>query len=257
MKISFVYSVDDATWNDGLKRAIDVLGEKHTVKKHNGRYKNYFADVVLCWGAFGSWQEQLVSELPYKKAICIAGGPLNHPNIHKYDVVFVETKWHQEELKKLGVNSVIAFGTNSDLFTDMGLVERPIDYLSVGAFAKWKRHELFLEKEGRKVAVGYMQPDGIESECYEMCLKDKGTLALPQISPDSLVWLYNQAKTVSITSTLMGGGERTVLEALSCGCDVEVEPDNRKLVQLLQSCKVKVPTYIDYANVLSRELNRI
>lgn len=254
MRISFVYKLDDPNWSDGLKKALDVLSEKHDIKYHNGSYTNYFADVVLCWGAFGSWQEQFVSELPYKKAILVAGGPISHPNIHKYDIVFVETKWHQEQFRKLGVNAVVAFGTNTDLFTNMD-IQRPIDYLSVGAFAKWKRHELFLEKPGNKVAVGYMQPGGIESECYEMCIENKDTLVIPQVSPEALMWLYNQSKVVSITSTVNGGGERTVLEALSCGCDVEVEPDNPKLVQLLQN--KKVPTYLDYAMVLERELNRI
>jgi len=256
MKISFVYKLDDPNWNDGLKRAIDMLGEKHEIKKHNGTYTNYFCDLVICWGAFGSWQEQFVSELPFKKAICVAGGPISHPNIHKYDIVFVETKWHQEQFRNLGVNAVVAFGTNSDLFRNMN-IERPIDYLSVGAFAKWKRHELFLKKPGRKVAVGYMQPDGIEKECYEMCIQDPDTLVIPQINPDALFWLYNQSKKVSITSTVMGGGERTVLEALSCGCDVEVEQDNPKLVQLLQSVKNNVPNYIDYALVLEREISKL
>lgn len=256
MKISFIYKLDDPNWNDGLKKALDVLGERNEIRYHNGDYTNYFADVALCWGAFGSWQEQLTSQLPYKKAICVAGGPVNHPNVHQYDVVFVETKWQQEQFREIGIDAKIAFGTNTDLFFDRK-VERPIDYLSVGAFAKWKRHELFLEKPGRKVAVGFMQPGGIEKECYEMCLDNPDILVIPQVSPEALSWLYNQSKTVSITSTVMGGGERTVLEALSCGCNVEVEPDNPKLVQLLQKSKAKVPNYLDYAMALSRGLEEL
>lgn len=254
MKISFVYKLEDTNWNDGLKKALEVLEEKHEIRYHNGTYTNYFCDVAIAWGAFGSWAEKLVSQLPFRKAICVAGGPMDNPRVHDYDIVFVETKWQQELFRKIGVDSKIAFGTNTDIFYDMGL-ERPIDYLSVGAYAKWKRHEIFKELRGRKLAVGYMQPNGHEKECYEQLLGD--SVVLPQVSPEALAWLYNQSKTVSVTSTVMGGGERTVLEALACGCRVEVANDNPKLLQLLKSSRTRVPNYIDYANALSGELNKL
>lgn len=245
MKISFVYKVDELYWNDGLKKAIDVISERHDVKRHNGEYTNYFADWVLVWGSLTSWQSQLAVQLPYKKAICIGGLPLNHPDIHKYDVVFVETEWHRKELKKIGINSTVAFGTNNDLFFNRNL-ERPIDRIYPAAFAKWKRHELFLQKEGLKLAVGEMQR--VETECYEMCQADPMCITLPMVTPEVLSHLYNQSKTVSITSDTWGGGERAILEGLACGCKIEIEPDNEKLLTLYEDVKGGVPGYLEYAN---------
>ena len=251
MQITFVYDLEDEYWNDGLKKAIDILSEKHQVRKQNGFYKPVFTNFVLVWGAFGSKQQKSVMEAPFRKGICVAGGPINHPDIHAFDVIFVETKWHQREFRKLGVNAVLAFGTNNDIFYDMQ-IPRTIDRLYPAAFAKWKRHELFLELPGKKFAVGYMQPNEIEKECYEMCINDPETTVIPRVTPEVLAWFYNQSKKVSVTANIYGGGERTVLEGLACGCDVEVPEDNIKLLELLNDCKARVPTAVDYAQSLKR-----
>lgn len=250
MKLSFVYNLEDEYWNDGLKKAVDILSEKWEVRKFNRDFVNYMTDFVLVWGAFGSEQERLVAELPYPKGICVAGGPVSHPDVHKFDVVFVESDWWKQQFRKVGVNARVAFGTNTEIFYDMKLEQRPIDYLYPAAFAKWKRHEKFLLREGRKVAIGYMQPNDHERECYDICLGDPDTLVIPRVKPSVLPWLYNQSKNVYIPSTLAGGGERTVLEALSCGCHVEVESDNEKLVKLLEQAKVHVPDHMEYAQKL-------
>lgn len=253
MKISFLYKVG-WDWNDGLKKAIDVLSERHDVKKQNGTYTNYLCDVVLVWGALGSWQSLVGAELPWTKAICLAGGSLDDPLIHKYDIVFVETTYQQRYLKQKGINARLAFGVNNDLFFNRRLPERPIDYLFPAAFAKWKRHEMFIKKPGLKVAVGEMQPNGVEKECYEMCYEN-GVIVMPQIGYDAVSWLYNQSKNVYLPSEYYGGCERAVLEGLSCGCNVEVEPDNTKLTELLDYCKRNgVPSYLDYALALESGL---
>lgn len=251
MKITFVYKLEDEYWNDGLKAAIDILSERNEVRKQNGFYKPYIADFVLVWGAFGSPQQQWVMGSPFKKGICVAGGPVDHPDIHKFDVVFVETKWHQREFRKRGVDAKIAFGTNTELFYNMN-IERQIDRIYPAAFALWKRHDMFVSLPGRKLAVGYMQPNEHEKECYEVCVLDKETTVMPRVTPDVLAWLYNQSKKVSITSTVVGGGERTVLEGLACGCEVEVPEDNPKLIELLADSRGRLLTHVDYAESLKR-----
>jgi len=256
MKLTFVYKMEDDYWNDGLKRAIDVLGESWNVRKQNGYWKPYITDFILVWGAFGSNQDSWICDLPFKKGICVAGGLIDHPNVHKYDVVFVETKWHQREFRKIGINAKVAFGTNTDLFYNMGM-PRTIDYLYPAAFALWKRHEKFLEHMGSKVAVGYIQPGGHEKECYERCIEHPETTVLPRVKPDVLAWLYNQAKSVAIPSTINGGGERTVLEALACGCEVSVASDNPKLRELLSTHGGGVTNHLDYAHALKEGIREV
>jgi len=62
---------------------------------------------------------------------------------------------------------------------------------------------------------------------------------------------YNRAKTVYIPATLMGGGERAILEARSCGCKVKIEDDNPKLKELL-TCPIYDVDY--YVKQLKRGL---
>lgn len=256
MRISFVYKQDDYYWNDGLKKAIEILSERHEIRRHNGTYTNYLANFILVWGAFGSWQEREVANIEVPKGICVAGGPINHPDIHKFDVVFVETKWHQRQFRKLGVNAVLAFGTNTELFYNQGL-PRTIDRIYPSAYAAWKRHNIFLKKDGGKMTVGYVQPNNVEHECFDICLQDPLTVALDQVTPETLAYLYNQSHTVNITADIFGGGERSILEGLACGCNVEVEPDNDKLVELLEETKKYIPNHIDYANVLKNSIEEI
>lgn len=256
MKLSFVYNVEEDYWNDGLKKAIDVLSETWEVRKFNNTFTNYFADFVLVWGAFNSPQEKLVADLPHPKGICVAGGSIDHPDIHKFDLVFVESEWWKRRFRKVGINAHVAFGTNTDLFYNMGM-DRQIDYLYPAAYARWKRHERFLAKGGLKMTVGYMQPNDVESDVWQACMADKDTVVLPRVKPEVLAWLYNQAKTVFVPASDFGGGERTVLEAVACGCAVEVSDDNEKLKELLSLCNSRVPNYVDYAEVLRREIGKL
>jgi hypothetical protein len=64
--------------------------------------------------------------------------------------------------------------------------------------------------------------------------------------------IYQNSKNVYIPANINGGGERAVLEARSCGCNVEVENDNPKLKELVYS---KIPSHIDYADNLLKGLS--
>ncbi len=111
-----------------------------------------------------------------------------------------------------------------------------INYLSVGAFAKWKRHDKIKNKEGRRFVLGEIQKDNmLESmEIITDLLKNKIGV-IPQQNSQDLNLIYNNTVTVYIPADIYGGGERAVLEARSCGCDVIVEDDNPKLQELLKS----------------------
>jgi len=253
-KIAFVYNVDEQYWRDGLWAALNIIQTTPGWELYRFNLKETFFsddnyDFVLVWGAFGSSQVDFVKNLPYKKGVCVAGGPIEAITAKDFDVVFVETPWHVREYQKLGIKTRLAFGTNTALFKPIPSQVKVWDAIYPAAFALWKHHYIFCQKPGKKLAVGYMQPDGWEKECYEVCLNN-GVTVLPQVAPTVLVWLYNASKKVVITSDLWGGGERAVLEGLACGLPVEVEPDNEKLVELLEINRKNLATEEDYANAL-------
>jgi len=109
-----------------------------------------------------------------------------------------------------------------------------VDYLGVGAFAKWKRWEKMLGKTGHRRVIGeYQKGNPMESEEIWQMLEMGGIYCKDMVPAKALNCEYNRAKTVYIPAEIMGGGERAVLEARACGCNVEIEPDNPKLKELL------------------------
>jgi len=267
MKIAFVYQIDDEHyWKDGLWAALKILEKDWQIDYFNLYFGETYArfkdiqehDLCLVWGALGSEQANFVVSLQdIKKGICVGGGPVNHPNIHQFDIVFVESPWYVKECRKLGVDAKLAFGTNTKLFKPIPNQSKLWKAIYPAAFAKWKRHKIFAEEWGKKgLAVGYMQPNNWEKECYEICLKN-GVTVLPRVMPEVLVWLYNASKLVHITADLMGGGERTVLEGLACGLSVRVERDNPKLMELLKINKKRLWTEEDYAQTLKKEIEEV
>ena len=252
MKIAFLYDVDDDYWKDGLWAALQLIGKRWSVSYFNlarNEIPSGKFDFVLTWGALTSRQAQMAATLDGKKGLCLAGGPIDNALVHSFDIVFAETNWHVKKLRKLGVNVKRAFGTNIDLFHPIDGYPKVWDAIYPAAFASWKRHELFAAKPGFKLAVGYIQPRGIDKESVEVCEKN-GVMVLPQVTPDVLVRLYNASRKVIITANLWGGGERAVLEGLACGLPVEVAPDNEKLVELLAEQQRHLLTHVDYAKAL-------
>ena len=55
------------------------------------------------------------------------------------------------------------------------------------------------------------------------------------IEYDKLAKYYNQSKLYYVPCTIHGGGERSILEARSCGITIKVEDDNPKLKELTKS----------------------
>lgn len=239
---------------DGLYQAVELLQfDKYNIGEEMPDFSGY--DFILGHGSFTSKVDYLLRTLPNKKGLCIAG------NIHKqdtganYDVLFYETEWVKNYLNLKG-NLYHAFGVNTQIFSEeirQGSFE--IDYLSVGAFAKWKRHHLLKNKTGLRVAVGEIQKDNF-TESMEIItdLLKNGIGVIPQLSSEDLCKLYNITKTVYIPSTFYGGGERAVLEARACGCQVEVEDDNPKLKELLTSF---VEDHYYYASQLKKGIQSV
>jgi hypothetical protein len=253
-KILFVYeSNHPIVVKDGLWAALDVLESTFDIKRHNlanGGFSSDNIDFVLGWGAFGSKVDSCLQIVPCKKGLCIAGNVNPPTGALNYDVLFYETKWYRPQID-FHPNIVHAFGYNSDIYYNMEIL-RDIDYLGVGAYAKWKRWEKFLDKKGDRRIVGeFQQNNPDESQDIWDKLENNGVICKDMVIPEQLNVEYNRAKTVYIPADICGGGERAILEARSCGCNVEVEPDNLKLKELL-TCPL--PTHLDYANKLRRAI---
>jgi len=221
---------------DGLWQALEMLKEDFKIVKKNVA-KDYLGlgrdfKFVLVWGAWGSPQDKFGRTFDCKKGICIAGNVVKPIKPNDYDVLFYETKWYQPEIK-FHKRIVHAFGMNRREFKNLHM-DRDIDYLGVGAFALWKRWDEFSKLSGYRVVVGEVQVDNMEeSMSIWNRLTENGVHCQTMVTTRKLSVLYNRAKTVFIPADINGGGERAILEARACGCDIQIMPDNPKLLELL------------------------
>lgn len=253
-KVAFVYeSNHPIVVKDGLYSALQLLGDDYLIIRLN-LLKNVIIDssydFVLGWGAFGSQTDYFCQRQRVKKGLCIAGNTHPPTGANNYNVLFYETKWYRPQID-FHDNIVQAFGYNSQAFSNLN-IERDIDYLGVGAFARWKRWDKFLNKKGTRRVIGEFQQGnpGESQEIWDV-LENDGVVCKDMVKPDLLNLEYNRAKTVYLPSSIIGGGERAVLEARACGCKVEVEPDNPKLQELLVS---PLWTELDYAKKIKEGL---
>jgi len=239
-KILFVYFNEcESTWRDGLYKALELLGSDYEITKYNMASKEVAPsplgfDFVLGWGAFGSQVDELVREMSTMKGLCIAGNARQPVGCERYDVLFYETEWYRPQIAH-HFNIVHAFGVNTDIFKPM-FTEKHWKYITVGAFADWKRHYLLGYKVGNRLAVGQIQVNNLaESMRIVAGLLRVGVMVSDQLPPEEVAKLYNMSEVAYIPCDVVGGGERSVLEARACGTAVEVEDDNPKLKELLTS----------------------
>jgi hypothetical protein len=171
--------------------------------------------------------------------------------MEKYDVLFYETEWYLPQIQQ-HKNVVRAFGINSDIYKPIPDAIKIWDWLTVGAFANWKRQYLLANKGGYRLAIGEIQKENL-NESIDIIgdLLVDGVSVSDMVSPEKLVMIYNSSDRVYIPSDINGGGERAVLEARACGVSVEVEKDNPKLQELLTwKERGKIPDQFFYADRL-------
>lgn len=251
-KLLFVYDIkNEDYWKDGLWAALNLLEQDFEITRWNiskqtpleaGVVATYKWNFVLGWGGFNSPVDRWIQvgkdlyETPIRRGLCIGGNAHPPTGADNYDVLFYETKWYRDQIK-LHPNIVHAFGINADLYNDPEL-PFPIvwDYISVGSLAAWKRHEKIFEKQGRRLVIGEYQ-EGNEQESLEIAreLLKNGVAVSPLTNPFDYSLLLHCSRTAYIPATVIGGGERAVLEARACGLHVEIEADNPKLQELITS----------------------
>lgn len=225
-------------WNkDGFLKMLDVLRTRDNweivfFKKHDEIFiwehdyvrlsfspnpaqqvRDFKPDCILF---FSDLSRPIIGELadyPCPKAVCYSGGRFTDFE-HIPDIIFVESKTYLDWFKSHGKNVVQVFGTNTEIFHP---TKQPKIFKSYfpATGAAWKRHELFAQAmKGEGIVSGWWQPH--EPQCLQACI-DAGTPVLHHQMPESVNYLYNMAKTVLITSSDVGGSQRSVLEAMACG----------------------------------------
>jgi hypothetical protein len=263
-KVLFVYDLENEhLWKDGLYAAVELLKQDFEIEKQN-LHGSPFAlsypqekgiKFVLGWGGFGSTVDRaLRNQITYNNAgiangLCLGGYALPEKGLTlNYNVLFYETEWSMDWLKSGPIQAfpqhqtrfIHAFGVNTDVyFAKESLTcprEKIWDYITVGAFALWKRQHLLTRKEGMKLAVGQIQKNNLSESIDIIGDLLLGNCAVSDmVTPEELAKLYRISKTCYIPADVLGGGERAVLEARACDIDVEVEQDNPKLIELTQS----------------------
>lgn len=239
-------------WKDGLWAALEVLEKDFNVVKINLTERPGFSSVsftnnapvfMLGWGAFGSPVDNYIqspNKFANAKGLCIGGNAMPPEGMEDYDVLFYETNWYKKQIEQHN-NIVHAFGVNTNIYKPDSISRYaesyPLwDYLSVGAFANWKRQNLLCEKPGRKMVIGQIQKGNIQESLDiigDLLLGGVGVSDM--VSPEDLVRYYYMAGKIYIPADINGGGERAVLEARACERKVEIEDDNPKLKELLTS----------------------
>lgn len=222
-------------FKDGLWAALQILKQKYEVRGfepwETEMINGFRPDVILYWAALCEKEVGLITQLPYKKALCFAGGPITADNAQGFDLYFTESEENEKEFEALGKPWMRAFGVNENLFKPIKLTKK-YDAIFFGTHALWKRNNLFAEAVGtRGVSIGLFQEH--EKECYEIC-KEKGCETKDEVPKEVLVGYINQSHTALNTANYWGGGQRMVCEALACNVPVIVMSDAPKNCEIVE-----------------------
>lgn len=224
-------------WNDGLKKAMELIESEHEVTYHEPHEVIKDADILLYWEApctiLGKDKMNYLNILtnPLPKALLFAGGPIKKEWVDGFDLVFVESQINADECEKLGIPYRVAFGVNTDIFYPQNK-EKIYDGMHQATCASWKRLDLFAKAlKDKGIVCGRDQetdPSGF-IEC-----RKQGVTLLPEQPYEEVANLLNQSHTMVQTSEFWGGGQRATLESMACGVPVicmSDSPKNREYVE--------------------------
>lgn len=242
MKIAFVWfgiSGRYGIWRDGLWRAMKHIEQEHEVKyfEPSDDIESFNPDVILFWEALCTSQSKdkamwdRVVNLPFKKCLLFAGGPIRAEWATPFDHIFVEGEFNKKEFDALGIKNSIAFGINEEIMRPINTV-KVYDGMHHGTCASWKRQWLLAEALGNKgLVVGRFQ----DSDPYPFTRsKELGCNIMDEKTPEEICLLLNQSHCVVQTSEYWGGGQRCTLEAMACNIPVicmSDSPKNREYVE--------------------------
>ena len=239
-KLAFVwqgYTQRKDHWRDGLWAAMQLLETQYTVTYHEPTDDIPEDAVVLYWEAPcttngpNKANYDRIHNLPNKKLLLFAGGPLDKKWVEHFDLVVVESKINEEECDKLGVPHARAFGVNTDVFKPLDAPKRWLGQAH-GTCASWKRQWLLCQALGKEACVfGAFQPT--DSKPFDECRKCESAV-IEEMPYDTAAILLNSTHVSVNCADFWGGGQRATLEAMACDIPVVVmkdSPKNREFVE--------------------------
>lgn len=240
-------------WEDGFTKAIELLSEDFNVtwinledRKPLVNELNEFDFLIIksCWNwVVDNYIKSLKGLKTIKGIVVSCSKPPKANDIWRYDVIWYQTTYYEKFVNE-HPNIYLGFGINSDTFKPLNL-KKEIDVLSIGAITGYKRFEKLNEFNGRRVILGSK-----DTKDYDV-IKDKLDSEIEiinYVTQQELATYINKSKLVYLPCEIEGGGERAVLESLSCGVPVKVEPDNPKLMGLVERFSKRPNTKYHYYN---------
>lgn len=219
------------SWKDGLYRAMKYLEDDFDIIYCEPTDEIKDDGIVLYWEAPCTINGRdgdkylRVCNLPNKKILLFAGGPIQYNWIKFFDLVCVESEINKEELDKLDFPNMTAFGVNDDIMKPL-VSEIIYDGIHHGTCASWKRQWLVGEALGEKgLVVGRYQDN--DSYPFNRC-KEVGCNVMEEQTAEQIAKLINKSWCCLQTSDYWGGGQRCTLEAMACGVPVICMSDSPK-----------------------------
>lgn len=244
-------------WEDGFTKAMDMLSEDFEMVKINLEDRKPSAeelnkfDLIIaksCWNWIVDDYIKSLKGITSIKGIAVSCSlpPKKYEDVYQYDIIWYNNHWYKEFIDH-HPNIHYAYGINSDIFQPKEL-NKTIDVLSIGAVTSYKRFEKLNDLPGkRKIILGTTKTKDFEDVKKKL---NSDIEIIDFVSQEELADYINSSKLVYIPCELQGGGERAVLESISCGVPVKIESDNAKLVDLMERYHANPLTKYDYYNAL-------
>ncbi len=224
-------------WRDGLWGAMQILEKTFNVKYFEPWDDIPNDGVVMYWEAPCTVNGEnakfynRVHELPNKKILLFAGGPLRREWVDHFDIVAVESAINARECEEMDIPHITAFGVNTDNFKPMK-TKKEYDTVTHGTCASWKRQWLVCQAMGEKALV-FGQTQESDPAPFDLCKKCNSSV-LPEVDYKETCRLLNSAYVSVNCADFWGGGQRATLEAMACDIPVICMADSPKNMEFIE-----------------------